>query len=204
MQLDIDFIFYSSIIILFLIPLYIYREKVFAFVYKKGDISLFVKDVKLHMQNEHPKIKIDYSIIERTKDEKDIRIRETLIVEDIVSQFFFYNYTKNTQSDISRDKHWSGYEEKSKTNEKYPNDWPIRKDFAWKREEGKCNRCGNKITLDNTFTTFVKDIKNGGGYNFENIIILCSDCNKVLNTQNPKNTISSLALNEKLMFFVHS
>ena len=31
---------------------------------------------------------------------------------------------------------------------------------------------------------------------------LCSDCNKILNSTNPKNTISSLSLNDKLMLFV--
>lgn len=204
MHLDIEFVIYSSIIISCLIPLYIYRKKVFAFAYEKGDISLFVKDLKRHMKNEHPKINFDYSIIDKTKNEKDIRIRQTIIVENIVNQFFFFEYSKKTQKDIQREKHWSGYEEKSKSNDKYPNDWAIRKDFAWKREEGRCDRCGNKVPLDNTFTTFVKDIKDGGGFNFENIIILCVDCNKVINSQNPKNTISSLNLNEKLMLYVQS
>lgn len=204
MNLDIEFVIYSSIIIACLIPLYVYRKKVFKFIYKTGDISLFVNDLKIHMQKEHPKIKFDYSIIDKTKNEKDIRIRETLIVEDIINQFFSYEYTKKTQSDIDREKHWPGYVEKSKTNDKYPNDWPLRKSFVFKRDNGRCNRCGHQLSIDNMITSFVKDIQNGGGYNFENIVSLCSDCNRILNSKDPKSTIRSLNINEKLMIFVQS
>lgn len=60
----------------------------------------------------------------------------------------------------------------------------------------------NYFKTRDVFTTFAKDISQGGGYNFENIIILCSDCNKVLNSTNPKNSIASLQLNDTLMKFV--
>ncbi|MBU3015871.1 HNH endonuclease [Poseidonibacter lekithochrous] len=202
MILDSTFIIYSSLIIACLIPLYIYRQKVFSFAYKTGSLEFFIKDLKQHMQRNHPKISLDYSIIEKTKDEKDIRIRETLIVEDIISQFFYHEYEKNTQKGISREKLWSTYEEKSFSNPKTPNDWIERRELAWIRDENKCNRCGMEIKLDDTFTTFAKDIAQGGGYNFENIIILCSDCNKVLNDKNPKNTIASLNLNDALIKYV--
>ena len=154
------------------------------------------------MQKHHPKIDFDYSIIEKTKNEVNLKIRETLIVEDIINQFFNYDYSIKTQNDIPREKHWINYEEKSKSNPKYPSDWLLRKEFAWKRDNKSCNRCGNNLTLNESHTHFAKDIKDGGGYNLENIVILCVDCNKILNSQNPKNTISSLVLNDKLMVFV--
>ena len=103
---------------------------------------------------------------------------------------------------IPKDKLWANYMEKSVSNAKYPSDWQQRKELAWKRDNKCCNRCGDKITLDNTFSIFVKDIKDGGGYNFENIIILCSDCNKILNSTNTKNTLFSLALNDRLVLFI--
>ena len=154
------------------------------------------------MTQHHPKVKIDYSIIDKTENERNIKLRETLIVENVIQQFFDYPYKKQTQESISNDKLWSNYIEKSVSNAKYPNDWPQRKELAWKRDNKCCNRCGDKTTLDNTFSTFVKDIKDGGGYNFENIIILCSDCNKIVNSTNVKNTTSSLNLNEKLTLFI--
>lgn len=203
MRLDTNFIISSSLLIASLLPLYIYRKKIFAFKYKKGDtFPLFVKDLKLHMTQNHPKIKIDYSIIGKSENEKNIKLRESLIVENITQQFFDYPYKEETQESIEKEKLWTNYIEKSKSNPKYPNDWAQRKELAWKRDDKCCNRCGDKLTLDNAFSIFVKKIENGGGYNFENIIILCSDCNKIVNSTNAKNTIHSLSLNDKLMFFV--
>ena len=201
MVLDSVFVFYSILLIACLIPLYMYREKVFTTVYKTGPLDFFVQDLKNHMQK-HPKMIFDYSIIEKTKNEKDIRVRETLIVEDIVSQFYYYKYEKDTQRGIAKEKLWMGYEEKSYSNPKTPSDWQKRRTYSWTRDKNRCNRCGTEIKLEDVYTTFAKDISEGGGYNFENIIILCPDCNKVLNTKNPKNTISSLNLNDKLMNYV--
>jgi hypothetical protein len=202
-RLDINFTIASILLISSLLPLYIYRKKIFAFKYKKGDnLPLFIKDLKLHMTQHHPKIKIDYSIIGKSENEDDLKIRETLIVEDIVQQFFNYNYQKKTQKSVEKEKLWLNYMEKSNSNPKYPNDWSQRKELSWKKDNKCCNRCGDRIALDSTYTNFVKDIKDGGGYNFENIVILCSDCNKILNSTNDKNTISSLALNDILMIFV--
>ena len=203
MILDIDFIIFSSLMVACLIPLYIYREKIFSPKrVNNGGFNLFLKDLKLYMQKHHPKIDFDYSIVEKTKSEINSEIRETLIIENIVSQFFNYPYSIKTQSDIPREKHWINYEEKSKSNVKYPSDWALRKEFAWKRDNKCCNRCGNNLTLNETHTSFVKNIKDGGGYNLENILSLCVDCNKIINSTNPINTISSLVLSDKLMSFV--
>lgn len=205
MRLNLDFIIYSSLLISSLIPLYIYRKKIFTFKYKKDNsFSFFIKDLKLHMAKHHPKIKIDYSIIEKTQNEQDFKVRETLIVENVINQFFNFNYQKRTQETVPANKLWTNYIEKSKSNPKYPNDWLQRKDMAWKRDNKSCNRCGDKISLEAVYTNFVNDIKNGGGYNLENIIILCSDCNKIINTTNAKNTILSLSINDGLMIYVKS
>lgn len=205
MNLDnIEFLISSAILIAAIIPLYIYRKKVFKFAYKKGDLNTFLKDVKLHMSKEHPKIRFEYGIVEKTKNEKDIRIRETLIVEDIISQFFNYEFIKKTQKTVSSDKLWTGYDEKSKSNTKTPNDWPQRRKLAWERDKQCCNRCGVKTKFEDSYSTFVKEIDKGGGYNLENIIVLCTDCHNILNSNNSANTIANLQLNDKLMIFVES
>ena len=170
MLLDIDFIISSVLLIACLLPLYIYRKKIFSKYKSGGTFHLFVKDLKLHLNQHHPKIKIDYSIIDKTENEKNTQLRETLIVENVVQQFFDYPYKKNTQEPIPKEKLWINYMEKSTSNPKYPSDWAQRKELAWKRDNNCCNRCGYKITLDNAFSIFVKDIKDGGGYNFENIM----------------------------------
>ena len=202
MILDSIFVLFSSLLIACLIPLYIYRQKVFPFVYKTGNLEIFLRDLKIHMQNNHPKIDFDYSIVQKTKNEKDIRIRQTLIVEDIINQFYNFEYEKNTQKGVAREKIWTGYDEKSYSNPKTPSDWQERRNLAWQRDKNCCNRCGTKIKIKDVFTTFAKDIEEGGGYNFENIIILCSDCNKVLNSNNPRSTIAALNLNDTLMKYV--
>lgn len=202
MRLDIEFIIAAIFLIASLLPLYIYRKKIFL-RFKEGEgFPFFEKDIKSYMKTHHPKIKINYSIIEKTKDENNTILRQNLIVENIIQQFFEYPYQKETQKSIPKEKLWSNYIEKSISNPKYPNDWLQRKELAWRRDDKACNRCAQELSLDNSISSFVKDIKDGGSYSFENIIILCSDCNKILNSTNPKNTISSLSLNDKLMLFV--
>lgn len=202
MRLDIEFIIAAIFLIASLLPLYIYRKKIFH-RFKEGEgFPFFEKDIKSYMKTHHPKIKINYSIIEKTKDENNTILRQNLIVENIIQQFFEYPYQKETQKSIPKEKLWSNYIEKSISNPKYPNDWLQRKELAWRRDDKACNRCTQELSLDNSISSFVKDIKDGGSYSFENIIILCSDCNKILNSTNPKNTISSLSLNDKLMLFV--
>lgn len=203
MVLDLDFVIYSTLLILFLIPLYFYRQKIFKFKYENsGNFDLFVKDLKLHMQKHHPKIFIDYSIIGKTIDEKNLKLRETLIIEDVVRQFFYFDYEKKTQKSVAREKLWLTYEEKSTSNPKVPTDWIKRKELVYSRDNRCCNRCGDNIpSLNDTFTIFIKDIEKGGGYNLENIAILCNDCHKVLNSTNEKQTIHSLTLNDRLLIF---
>jgi hypothetical protein len=204
--LGADFSILASLLIACLIPLYIYREKIFSAKYENnGGFDLFLKDIKSYMKNNHPKINIEYTtIIEKTKTELILEIRETLIVEDVVKQFFNFQYSKKTQPTLLKEKLWVNYGDKSISNPKYPSDWPQRKEAAWRRDNSCCNRCGTNIDLKDTHTNFVKEIKDGGGYNLENIIILCTDCNKILTSTNPKNTMASLVLSDKLMVFVNS
>jgi hypothetical protein len=203
MNLDVSFVIASSLLVAAVIPLYIYREKVFPFIYKGGDFNNFIQDIKLHLKKEYPKVKFDFNIaIEKTNDEKNIKVRETLAVDELIKQFFDMPYEKRTQGTVAKEKLWSSYMEFSKSNPKYPNDWSRRKELSFSRDKGKCDRCGTSIKLTNSSTSFVKDIHDGGGYNLENIIILCSDCNSIVNSKNPVSTIHNLQLNDHLLKFV--
>lgn len=202
MILDIEFVIYSSLIIACLIPLYIYRKKILKFRNSNGNINLFLKDLRNYLSTHHPKIKFNFSIIDKTEDEKNRRVRETLIVEDIITQFVDYDYKKTTQASVSKEKLWVGYDEKSKSDLKLPSDWKQRKEMAWLRDNGRCDRCGNKILLKNAYSQFAKEIEKGGGYNFENIIILCNDCNLILKKKESKIDISSTEIYDKLMVAV--
>jgi len=200
LYLTIGFLLFFVLILAILLILYISRgKKSLPLKYKNDDnFNLFLKDLKLYLEHHHPKIDFNYHVIGNTIHEKKEEMRELLVIENIVEQFYNHKYQKVSQSDIPREKYWPNYIEKSNS-EKLPNDWPLRKESVWRRDNKCCNRCGKVMTLDETYTCFVKDIRSGGGYNFENIIILCVDCNKIVNL---KSTYSSLTLNDKLMALI--
>ncbi|RXJ83894.1 HNH endonuclease [Arcobacter sp. CECT 8985] len=195
MHLDLNFIICGIIIILFLIPFYIYRKQVYKLFSRNGDFNTFINDVKIHLKDTFPNINFEYDkIIEATKNEKDISRREILIIEDLVSQYVEFDYKLDTQSSIDKNLLWKNYEEGCiPTKDKKPNDWLKRKDLTYRRDNCRCKRCGLKIELNDAFATLIRSIENGGGYNFENLITLCFDCNKICSedneNKNPKHPI---------------
>lgn len=200
MVLDIDFIISGSIIIAILIPLYIYRKKVYNFFTRKGDFKTFEENVKNFLETHYPKIKFDYSIINKSKTQKDEKLRQILIIEDLVSQFINYEYELHTQKSIHNDLLWSTYKQNCKPIKgKLPNDWAKRKEFTYRRDNGKCKRCGVNITSSDANVIFIKPIENGGGYNFENLITLCVDCNKILNPNRENKNIKNSWIEDELL-----
>ncbi|PHO08725.1 HNH endonuclease [Malaciobacter canalis] len=184
MILDTDFIIIGSIIIILLIPLYIYRKKVYSFFTRQGDFQTFEENIKNYLNTYYPKIEFDYSIVQKTNMEKDAKLRQILVIEDLVSQFFDFKYELETQKCIHKDFLWSTYEQNCKPIKgKLPNDWAKRKEFTYRRDNCKCKRCGLSIELIDAHIVFIRPLSNGGGYNFENLITLCTDCNKILNSQ---------------------
>jgi len=202
MKLDIEFIIYSVIIIFCLIPLYIYRKEIYSKFSKSGNIKIFIKDIDAYLSLHYPKINFDFSnILKKVEEEKDIKIKEILVVEDLVSQFATYEYELTTQKSVSRDKLWSSYDNNSKLlkDNKFPIDWNQRKEAAWIRDKNKCNRCGTKIKLIDSQALLAKQMRNGGGFNLENIVILCSDCARLVRTSNIEKTSRDLLISDRLM-----
>lgn len=202
MKLDIEFIIYSVIIIFCLIPLYIYRKEIYSKFSKSGNIKIFIKDIDAYLSLHYPKINFDFSnILKKVEEEKDIKIKEILVVEDLVSQFASYEYELTTQKSVSRDKLWSSYDNNSKLlkDNKFPIDWNQRKEAAWIRDKNKCNRCGTKIKLIDSQALLAKQMRNGGGFNLENIVILCSDCARLVRTSNIEKTSRDLLISDRLM-----
>lgn len=200
MNLDFKFILAGTAVILLLIPLYIYRRQVFPFIYRGGNFKAFLINLKQYIHTNYPKINFNFDIVEKTIEEKDIPVRQMLVLENIVSQFSNFEYETQTQKSINKELLWSSYERNSKPlKEKYPNDWPRRKECVWNRDNGKCDRCGTKVKLVDAQITFVKSLRNGGGYNFENLVTLCSDCNKILNSSNIENTSKDLLIQEHII-----
>ncbi|XPV69478.1 MAG: HNH endonuclease [Halarcobacter sp.] len=201
MVLDLRFIISGLIIILALIPLYIYRKTLFKGFYKAGSLKAFMKDMQIILKNDYPKISFNFDILAKYEDEKNIRVKEILIVEDFVRQFCNHEYELNTQPSVSKEKLWSSYEQNSTLHKdnKYPIDWNQRKEAAWSRDHKRCNRCGTTIKLIDAQTLLAKQMKNGGGFNLENIIILCQDCSRIVKSTNIEKTSKDLHVLDRLM-----
>lgn len=201
MILDLQFILIASIIIACLLPLYIYRQQLYKRVYKTGSIKAFLKDVEIYLNINHPKMEFDFKVVSKFENEKDIRIKQTLIVEEFVKQFAYYDYELKTQKGISKDKLWNTYMSNSQLlkDNKLPPDWAQRKEVAWNREQGKCTRCGTKTKLVDSNILLVKQMKDGGGFNLENLVLLCSDCTRIIKSENVERTRGDLKIYDNLM-----
>ena len=173
---------------------------------KNTKFDFFIKNIEIYMKRVHPNIGINYSIVElvkNEKNEKNEKIKETLVIQDIVSQFYNFNFTKKTQKTIPKEKLWATYID-NPLSSSYPNDWLQRKEFAYVRDNISCKRCGQNLeSLNEVYTSFVRPVKEGGGYNFENILTLCADCSKIMDSNLEKSSIiSSLKLYDNLLKFI--
>ena len=171
---------------------------------KIDEFEIFLEILESYMKTNHPKIKIDYSVSKHFENETNLKVRKSLMIENIVKQFQNFEYIKTTQKSIPKDKIWNGYNLNSATNFKYPVDWLKRKEFVYRRDKGCCNRCGKFLAeLTDVHTAFAKEIKDGGTYHFENIIILCFDCYKIVDfNQNDSKGNLHISLNDKLLDLV--
>jgi len=201
MFLDFKFVFFGSLVTLSLIPLYIYRKEIYKRFSKKGNLKVFIKDLNAYLTYNYPKINFNFDIVEKL-DEKDLlKTKQILIIEDLNNQFSYYEYELSTQKSVSKEKLWSSYDQNSTLHKdnKFPIDWPQRKEAAWNREEGKCNRCGTKTKLVDANALLAKQMKDGGGFNLENVVILCNDCTRIIKSSNLEKTKKDLNFLDKLM-----
>ncbi|NQY95178.1 MAG: HNH endonuclease [Campylobacteraceae bacterium] len=162
-------------------------------------------ELKKLLIEDHPLIRFNFSIVEKTLNENNPKTRQILIVENILSQFAEFEMFITTQNTVDKEFLWQTYENDSiPKKDKLPKDWFRRKDTTWKRDNCKCTRCGFKITLNDAQLHIVKEIKNGGTYHFENLLTVCNDCYRILNTDNLGKTVKYLNITESLMNKVSS
>ncbi|WP_052502678.1 hypothetical protein [Halarcobacter anaerophilus] len=129
MVLDITFTVIGSFLILSLIPLYIYRKEIYRKFSKAGDTKTLINDLKSYLSANCPKIKFDYNVLKKFEKESDIRVKQTLIVEELIKQFAYFQYEMNTQKSVPHNMLWSSYDQNSKLlkDNKLPKDWTQRK-----------------------------------------------------------------------------
>ncbi len=165
------------------------------------DLHFLINEIKIYIKNTYPHIRIDYTKIENMKNKTQLLAEDILIIEDIVMQFSTQNIDIQPKFYVSKDQLWSGYEEMSvPLKGKLPKDFLKRKELAYKKYGGACARCGQKLQISDAMTYFFKSLENGGSYHFENMTVLCSDCNKILTTKEElSKVISNLNIYDYLL-----
>lgn len=200
MRLGTEFVLYSLIALSSLLPLYIYRKDIFKFLYKPSNFKAFISEVKKYLNTNYPRITMDYSIIEKTLDEKNPKTRQILVVENLLTQFCEFNMPLVTQPSVEKNLLWQTYENDSlPVKDKLPKDWLRRKDTAWKRDNCQCKRCGTKLSMNDAQVYLLKEINNGGTYHFENLLTTCIDCYRILNANDLGKIVKSLNITDNLM-----
>lgn len=179
-------IFLNPLVILLIvigIVFFFFRRKHQAQKHASAYLDFLISEIKIHIKNTYPNISIDYAKIENTKSKNKLLSDDILIVEDIVLQFATQNIDIQPKY-IPKDELWSSYEELSTPiHGKIPKDFIKRKELAFIKNNGECTRCGKKLKITDTRIHLLKSLEKKGTYHFENIFIVCNDCNRILNAK---------------------
>lgn len=147
---------------------------------KLDKITIFIGLVESYLKREHPNIVFDLSFYQKLKEEADTQneqVEKTLIIREVVKQFSDFIWEKTTQKSLKKDLIWDGYGINSQPNKKVPIDFSRRKELVFFREEGVCNRCGHIIEkIERAYIVLAQSFEQNGGYNLENLILLCQNC----------------------------
>ena len=187
--LGLDIIISSNIwIIVAFYLLYHFRRRIFKSYYEKKDSNLPINKIKQYLKLNHPKIKFSYKVLDDIKDEQSSQSQIISAIDNLVIQFInFHIDTKSSNTPISQNQLWDSYTFNSKPNgNKLPTDWAQRKAVVLQRDKHICQRCGQKLKVENAQLYIIKPIKDGGQYYLENLLILCRDCEKITSKQDVK------------------
>jgi len=201
MELGLTYILITSFLIIVLVfPLFIYTAK-----RKQKERSLdikFAKQLKFFLRKRYPIY--TFKFLKVSKDQsQNKQIAQVLLVESLIKQFTNFDFKLQTQQGIQSDKLWENYQVNSQANNsRLPSDWRRRRELVWQRDEKVCKRCKRALEFDEVQIFFLKNIEDGGTYEFENMLGLCIDCFKILSA--PKETIAwqTLPLYDEMMDFV--
>jgi len=165
------------------------------------NLDFFINEIKIYIKNTYPNIVIDYGKIKSLKNDTQLLARDILIIEEIILQFASQKIEMHSNIFIPKEQLWSSYEELSiPIKGKLPKDFLQRKEIVFRKQGGACARCGQKITFSNAMSYLFKSLEEKGTYHFENICVVCSDCNKILTTsQEHSKIISSLNIYDHLL-----
>ena len=198
-----QFLIASSIILAFIFPLFIYREKVLRFFgIISEDFIGFEIHLKTFLHENYPNIKFDFSIIDKLSKEPNTLTKEILIVENLASQFCSPEIKIKNSPNLEHSAFWPNYIQNSKPiKDKLPPDWNRRVELLSKLVGSKCQRCGIVAKPDASYLNLRKPISDGGGYNLENLIYCCTDCHRIINAKDSQKIAKDTNFFEKLKKF---
>ena len=196
----------SSLLWLLIIFIFVFtfRKQIKKLFYPKTTLDLFLSKLKIYLEKTYPDIKFNYDIVENSKSEKNPELRKYLIADEMIDQYKRIKidqskYPKTTAKELQ----WNSYVFNCEPNkDKLPTDWMQRKNALFLRDHKKCFRCSTYVDLNTLYPKMIRSLKDGGKYYLENLIPLCSDCDKLL-SDNP-NKSSFLNIKDKLYEIVEN
>ena len=160
---------------------------------KLDKFQLFLDLVNSYLKREYPSINFDLSFYKDKKEEDNLKVQKATLIAEVIRQFADFHWEKKTQKSVKKEILWSGYGVNSQPNKKIPQDFLRRKELVFFREEGICNRCGNIMDkIQKSSIILAQESGENGGYNIENLILLCSSCYNL--TQNKDKSFSEIPL----------
>ena len=160
---------------------------------KLDKFQLFLDLVNSYLKREYPSINFDLSFYKDKKEEDNLKVQKATLIAEVIRQFADFHWEKKTQKSVKKEILWSGYGVNSQPSKKIPQDFLRRKELVFFREEGICNRCGNIMDkIQKSSIILAQESGENGGYNIENLILLCSSCYNL--TQNQDKDFSEITL----------
>ena len=160
---------------------------------KLDKFQLFLDLVNSYLKREYPNINFDLSFYKDKKEEDNLKVQKATLIAEVIRQFADFHWEKKTQKSVKKEILWSGYGVNSQPNKKIPQDFLRRKELVFFREQGTCNRCGNVMDkIQKSSIILAQESDENGGYNIENLILLCSSCYNL--TQNQDKSFSEIPL----------
>ncbi len=180
--LGADFSISSTILLLGVIgTVFTFRKKIFFFLYKETDMDLFLRQLDEKLKATYPKLTFDFRYLEKIENEPNPDAKKYALIDNIINQYEAISYTPTySKKQIPANALWDSYAFNSKNiKNKLPDDWKLRKNAIYERDEKTCQKCSKKMPLKDSDILFVKPLEKGGDFYLENMVLVCNDCAKI-------------------------
>lgn len=170
---------------------------------KFNKFQLFLDLANSYLKKEYPNIHFDLTFYEDKEEEDNLKVQKAMVIHQIIRQFADFHWEKTTQKSVKKELIWSGYGINSQPNKKIPQDFLRRKELVFFREDGICNRCGNVMDkIQKSSIVLAQESHENGGYNIENLILLCSSCFNLIKNEDKDFSEIPLKIRDDLYDFI--